>query len=138
MAKMSEDMKAVIRTLEDLDDFCSKAAVSGVLTGKPMTITLEKFKRPRTNDQNAKLHVLFRELAEHTGHSPEEIKEFFKQEFGPKAAIKLKVPMTHAYASTRRMVPVSTTLYSVDQLNEMIERVYQVGAQAGCQFEEAT
>jgi hypothetical protein len=115
-------MKAVIRTLQDLDAFCDKAARDGVITGQPLTVTLENFKRPRTVDQNSKLHVLFRELANHTGYTEKEIKDYFKSEYGPSKAIEI--------AGEMRVIPKGTSEYTIDELNDMIDRVQQVSAEA--------
>jgi hypothetical protein len=129
-------MKAVIKTLQDLDNLVAKIGKEGLLTGKPMTLTLTKFRRPRTLEQNAKLHAMFRELAEHVGETEHFVKEYMKAEFGPKRVVKFKVLQTNVMAEKARAVPMSTSDYTVDQLNEMIERVYQCGAFAGVQFQE--
>lgn len=121
-------MKAVIRTRDDLDNFADQAARDGILTGQPLTVTLTKFYRPRTLDQNALMHVLFRQLAEHTGHTEAEIKDYFKAEFGPSKAIEI--------AGAIKVIPMGTSEYKLDQCNAMITRIHQVAAECGCKLEE--
>ncbi len=121
-------MKAVIRSIEDLEAFARKAAIAGVLTGDQLTVTLKKFHRPRTNDQNAKLHAMFGDLAEHTGFSAKDIKDYFKTEFGIYKPVRIKP------GDPARMIPKGTSEYNVTEMSQMVERVYQVGAEAGCVF----
>jgi len=105
-------MKRVVKTLEDLDNFANDAARQGVFTGQALTVTLTKFRRPRTLEQNSKLHALFRELAEHTGYSESEIKDYFKDTFGPTIAIRIGKYRRHdrRRGRTENTVPKGTSL----------------------------
>lgn len=128
-------MRAVVRSLDDLHAFADRCAREGVLDGKPMTVSIRKFHRPRTVDQNKKLHAMFRDLAEHTGYSESNIKDYFKAEFGPTMALNLpKIDDTADYGPVN--VPKGTSRYTVQEMSAMVERVYQVGAECGCVFSE--
>jgi hypothetical protein len=54
-------------------------------TGKRVEITVEKITHPRTNGQNRYYWgVVVKEIAQHTGHDPEQIHELLKQMHSPK------------------------------------------------------
>ncbi len=46
-------------------------------------VTLERYSKPRTGAQNDTLHLWFREIAEHTGYTEEQVKDEMKERFGP-------------------------------------------------------
>jgi len=121
-------MKAVVKTILDLENLVRKIDQDQLLNGKAMTVTLTPFRRPRSIDQNSKMHVLFRELADHCGYSEAEIKEYFKSEFGPAKILEI--------AGNMKVIPKGTSEYSIDECNRMIDRIYQVAAEAGCQLPE--
>ena len=123
-------MRGVVRTLEDWDAFGAKLSRKGQFTGKPLTVTVTEFRRPRTIDQNSKLHAMFHDLANHTGYRPSVIKDFFKSEFGPQQVVPI--------GKHDVVIAKSTTEYTLEELSEMIERVYQVGADCGCVFQGET
>lgn len=127
-------MRAVVRSLEDLQAWIEKLAREGILTGKPLTVSIREFHRPRTLDQNAKLHAMFRDLAEHTGFTEGEIKDYFKSEFGPKMSIALPAYGQPGQPDPR--IPKGTSRYTVQEMAAMLERVYQVGAECGCRFSD--
>jgi len=95
---------------------------------KPHLVSISPYKPPRSNDQNALLHCLFRELAHHTGHTEEEIKTYFKSEFGVKKVLKI--------GDKPKVIAKSMTEYSRMEMMELIDRVHQVGAECGCVFSE--
>lgn len=117
-------MRAVIRTKRDVMRFANQ--VADKLDGKPYTMLVKKFHRPRSIDQNAKMHVMFRILGEYTGHSESEIKAYFVDEFGPKKKLSF----------ADKMVPMGTSEYDVHEASDMIEQLHRVGAEVGCLFEE--
>ena len=100
----------------------------GRMNGKPHTLTLEAFKRPRTNDQNAKLHAMIRDLAIHTGHAESDIKEYLKDEFGFHKSIEI--------GGKERSIPKGSSEWSVEECSMMIERLYQIGAECGCTYQK--
>ena len=119
-------MRFVIRNRNQLIQAADKFAA--VNDQKPYTLTIEPLKRPRTTPQNAKFHAMIDELACHTGHSPAEIKDFVKTEFGHYKTIKIGEDFAD--------VTISTADYTVEQMQAMIERLYQLGADCGCEFRE--
>lgn len=90
----------------------------------PFTLILEPYRRRKTVSQNNLWHGLLRQLANHTGHSMEEMKRYMEEEFGPVIEVN------------GRMVTKSSAEYTREELSEMIDRTYQVGAQAGAQLFE--
>lgn len=119
-------MRGVVRTALDLQRFC--AMVEAKLDGKPYTITVKRFHRPRTTDQNAKFHAMVRDLADHIGYSVAELKEIIKVEFLPTVTGQIG-----ELAYTR---PMSTSDLTVQAMSELIEHVYELGAQVDCVFQD--
>jgi hypothetical protein len=62
-----------------------KAHLASFPTGKRVEITVEKLTHPRSNGQNRYYWgVVVQEIAQHTGHDPEQVHELLKQMFSPK------------------------------------------------------
>jgi len=56
-----------------------------LLNEKPVEVSIEKRKHPRTNHQNRYYwDVVVKEIAQHTGHDPEQTHELSKQIFPPR------------------------------------------------------
>jgi len=91
-----------LRALGDLD------------LSKCYEVVIRPWKAKRTDEQNAFWHVLIGKVASATGNDAETIKDFFKNEFGPK-----RVVMIHGEA---RAVPKPSSAYSVEEMSEVIER----------------
>lgn len=71
---------------------------------KRVEVTVEKITHPRSNQQNRYYWaVVVKEIAQHTGHDPEQVHELLKQMFSP----KWYVPS--AYGLDRGGIPTSTT-----------------------------
>ena len=118
-------MKAVVRTNEDLLKFIN--TVSDRLDGRPWTISLKKFHRPRTLPANAKFHAMNRELALHLGYSESQMKSVIKSEFGPIESTMIGPRIVD--------MPKETAEYTVTEMQAMIEQLYQLGAEVGCVFQ---
>lgn len=133
-AKQAETqaMRKIVNNQEQLRAALMK--IADIRVEKPLEIIVKPWKRPRTLEQNAKLHAMFRDLAVHTGHTEADIKEYMKLTFGPSKTVVL-APDARGPRHGRRM-PKGTSEYSVDELAEMIERTYQVGADVGCEWSE--
>lgn len=119
-------MRAVIRNRNDLFRFAE--SVDAKLDGKPYTITVKRFHRPRTLEQNAKLHAMINELADHCGYTASEMKDIVKAEFAKEVERRI--------ANRSIRIPQPTSEMTVMDMSEMIERLYQLGAEVGCQFTE--
>ncbi len=122
-------MKFVVRSQLGLIERCSKIPE---WDGKPYTVTIEPFKRPRTNPQNAKLHAMIRELAQHTGYTEKEMKDVAKAAYYPSKHLKRP-----GHQPTKYVVPKSTAELNVEEASEVVERLYQLGAEIGCVFQSA-
>ena len=118
-------MKAVVRTNEDLLKFIN--TVSDRLDGRPWTISLKKFHRPRTLPANAKFHAMNRELALHCGYTESRMKIILKSEFGPIESKQVGPRIVDT--------PKETAEYTVTEMQAMIEQLYQLGAEVGCVFQ---
>ena len=122
-------MKACVNTVNNALNFINRHR-SMFDSGKPFTIEIKPFKQPRTLSQNAKIHAMFNELAEATGHTPNEIKEYIKSEFCPRKTIEIGGRIID--------VPMGTSELSAAQMSNFVENIYQVGAMAGVVFQEDT
>lgn len=118
-------MRAVIRNANDLGNFVDR--VLDKLDGRPYTITIKRFHRPRSYDQNKKFHAMIRDLAEYTGYGEAELKDILKRQFLPMKVLQIG---EHKYEA-----PKSTAELTVNEMADLIERVYQVGHEIGCLFE---
>jgi hypothetical protein len=64
-------------------------------TGKRVEVTVEKLSRTRTNNQNRYYWgVIIKEIAQHTGHDPEQVHEYLKFRFSPKMHFNLPIRAT--------------------------------------------
>jgi hypothetical protein len=96
--------------------------------GKPYEVVVRPFKRKRTLSQNAKMHAMMRELAQHIGYSDGELKDYIKSEHGPKKTITI--------GDEHSTVPVSTKDYNVSECGDIIEVLFRLGAECGCSYSE--
>lgn len=118
-------MRFAIRTKADLLHMVDK--VVPTLDGKPYTLVIKPFHVPRSLDQNKKMHAMIGELADFCGYSRNRMKEIVKNEFGPKEVVEVG----------QRVVDITkgTSDYDVHEMSEMIERLYQLGAELGHVFQ---
>jgi len=77
----------------------------------------------RSREQLAFLHVAVRALAEHTGARESDLKEHFKQEYGPEAIVTLP--------NRDCRVRKSWADYSMAEASEMLEHVIRTAAECG-------
>ncbi len=120
-------MKAVVRSRQDLNSWVYRVCEQlGDNFDKPYTVTIQKFHRPRTTDQNAKVHAMFRELARFTGHSEADVKDYIKAEFGPTRQVKI--------GKYTNQVPAGSSTWNVETCSMIIEELYRIGAEIGCEF----
>ena len=72
---------------------------------KRVEVTVQKITHPRSNSQNRYYWaVIVKEIAQHTGHDPEQVHELLKQMFSPKWHI-----LTNSHATIGTAIPTSTT-----------------------------
>jgi len=71
---------------------------------------------------------MLRDLADHTGHTESEMKDWAKAELGLTKVITV--------GSNVVEVPLPSSEYTVQQLSELIERIYQTGSEVGCVFQD--
>lgn len=121
-------MKAVVRTRNELLRWVDQVAPEVEASQKPWTVTIKRFHRIRTLDQNGKFHAMCGELAAHVGHSPAEVKDYIKAECGWTKTIQI--------GSEIRDVPMGTSEMNVEQLSHLIEELYRIGAEVGCRYVE--
>jgi len=126
---MAAVKNAVVRSENDLHNFVQRTVdkLGTDLSGKPWTVSIRRFYRPRTTDQNRKFHGMIHDIATHVGYErPDDIKDFVKAEYGWKRSVKIGHVVTD--------IPMSTTEYTVDQFGHMIDRLYQLGAELGVEW----
>ena len=78
----------------------------------PVRVVLEKYEKARSLDQNGLFHGWCGEIAEQTGHSTQEVKDAFKQEFAPKVA-----------GPTGMMIPLGTSKMTTVQMTDFLTQV---------------
>ena len=77
-------------------------------------MTVEKLKHPRTNSQNGYYWgVVVKEIAQHTGHDPEQIHELLSLKFSPR---------WHFPAEGVASIPTSTTRLDTIAFTDYIEK----------------
>ncbi len=122
-------MRAVCRTRNDCYRFVDRVANGlGETFDKPQLITMVTYKPPRSIEQNALLHCLFREVAKHVGRPEDEIKEIFKYQYGTMKKLELYGDVTY--------VPKGTSEYNKQELSDMVEQVYRKGVEWGVEFQD--
>lgn len=117
-------MRFIVKTDAQLLDCLSR--IREALDGKPWQITLKRFKRDRTLDQNAKAHAMIRDLALHTGYTESQMKDIVKTEFAPVKSVMIGSRICN--------MPMGTSEMNVSEMAEFIEHLYQLGAEIGCGF----
>jgi hypothetical protein len=96
--------------------------------GSPMEVVVKPFRSRRSLDQNAKMHVMIRDLAAHLGYTQSELKDYLKHEYGPTKTLQI--------GETQKVIPLSTSEYNRAEAGEIIEILYMLGAECGYAFEE--
>lgn len=83
-------------------------------------VTVAPFKAKASGGQMAKWHAQIGEIARETGNDPGDVKDFLKNEFGPKNEVMIR--------GESRLVPKSSTRFTAEELSEMIDRTSQWAA----------
>jgi hypothetical protein len=92
-------------------------------------VIVRPYKSSRSMEQNNLLHSWLREIAEETGHTVEEIKDYVCSEYlGSREYLGIN--------GTPKRRLVSTSELSVEEMSALIERVAQLGAEVGAQLPE--
>ena len=120
-------MKRVVHSLK------AASAAFGVMSmacpwDKPYMLSLTRYRPPKTNEQCALLHVLWREIAVQAGTTEDYVKAYFKERYGPQKVIEIK--------GESQRIKKSVAEYTRDEISSMIDRTYQVGAEWGVEFAE--
>jgi hypothetical protein len=90
--------------------------------GTPYEVIVRPYKSNRSLEQNNLLHSWLREIAEETGHTVEEIKDYVCSEYlGSREYLGIN--------GTPKRRLVTTSELSVEEMSALIERVAQLGAQ---------
>ena len=95
----------------------------------PYEVIVRPYKSSRSIEQNNLLHSWIRAIAEETGHSVEEIKDYVCSEYlGSREYLGIN--------GTPKSRLVTTSELSVEEMSALIERVTELGAQVGAQLPE--
>lgn len=89
----------------------------------PMCVIIKEYKNQRSLEQNSKLHAMLTNIANETGHSVEEIKDFLMKNFG---WVKM-----YEFNGQTNLLRMSTTDLSVTDMSIFIEQVNAWSAQQG-------
>tara|TARA_R110000824_G_scaffold180546_3_gene361023 strand:+ start:3078 stop:3458 length:381 start_codon:yes stop_codon:yes gene_type:complete len=107
---------------------CIEAIEEITLDGKEQEVIIREHKNSRSVEQNNLFHAIIRAIADSTGHSVEEIKEYVCQEYLG------TVEYTGLDGSERSRVK-STSELDVEGMSGLIERVKQLGDQLNIRME---
>ena len=92
-------------------------------------VIVRPYKSRRSIEQNNLLHSWLREIAQETGHTVEEIKDYVCSEYlGSREYLGIN--------GTPKRRLVTTSELSVEEMSALIERVAQLGAEQGVQLPE--
>lgn len=91
-----------------------KAFIDQLDPTKLWEVTIRPFAAKRSVEQNALFHALVQEIAGSTGNDPDTVKDYLKDRFGPRRLVTVH--------GEERLVPKSTTQYSVEEMSELIDR----------------
>ena len=95
----------------------------------PYEVIIRPYKSGRSVEQNNLLHSWLRAIAEETGHTVEEIKDYVCSEYlGSREYIGIN--------GTPKRRLVTTSELSVEEMSSLIERVAQLGAEVKAQLPE--
>ena len=115
-------MKKVIRNYDDAERFIRRINFGA----KPMLIECKLYRPPRTLSQNAKLHAMIGELANHIGYSASELKDWLKWEYGAKKFFR--------FGSHEKLIPKSTAEYTKLEMIDFIDQVDRLAIENGFTF----
>ena len=115
------DMKLLLtqKSLTQIQEYLSKCVESD----ERFLVTVGKYKSNRSLEQNAKLHGLLRDIAQFTGNTVGEIKDYVCGEFLGE--------QTYEWQGQTRTRRVPTSELSVTEFGELIERVQQLAVELG-------
>lgn len=89
--------------------------------GKRLVVSLERYRKNRTPPQNRYYFgVVLKVISLHTGHSPEELHDFFKHEFNSKFERLGKVEV---------WIPQSTADLNTQEFSDYIENIKRFAAE---------
>jgi hypothetical protein len=91
-----------------------KAFVDELPQDQLWEVTVSRYNAKSSAGQMGKWHAMIGEIARATGNDPAAVKDFLKNEFGPKREVVI-----HGEC---RVVPKSSTQYSAEEMSEMIDR----------------
>lgn len=111
-----------ILKLNDSEGFKKECAL---YEGKQVVLTLDRWKNPRSNDQNRYYWgVVLKMMADETGNTPEEVHDLMRGEFLPGTRITMKL----AKDSLVTKVRTSTSDLDTIAFTEYIEKIRQFAA----------
>ena len=121
-------MKRYVIRSEDIKWRCIDAVTDIDVDGKKQEVVIREHKNSRSVEQNNLFHAILRALAESTGHSVEEIKEYVSQEYLG------SVEYTGLDGTPRTRVRGTSEL-DVEEMSGLIERVKQLANQLDVRME---
>lgn len=90
----------------------------------PMQVTIQPKPTKRSLSQNARMHVMWHELANHLGYTGDELKEIMKLKYGPQAQIQFEGEL--------RVIPKPSAKYTKAESSAMMEHIQRLAAECGC------
>jgi len=107
-------MKRVVVTIDDMEPVHVEIARL-LRLGKQAQVEVTTYRRGRSLSQLRTQHMWYGEIADQTGHSPEEVKELLKAEFGPALVVHV--------GDRERSVPKPSSEYTKAEAWEYMTRI---------------
>ena len=101
------------RGVEQLRDMAERVRLLNPL--KPWRITIAPYRETRSLEANDRFHALIAEIASDTGNDPKWLKEWVKDEFGPRISVEV--------AGKVHSVPKPSRNYTVEEMTEVMTRL---------------
>jgi hypothetical protein len=98
-----------------------KVFVDSLPNEKLWEVAVRPHRSKRSLEQNALLHALLREIAAETGNEPGDVKDFFKDRYGPKKIVRI--------GEEEKLLSKGTSEYSTEEMAEFIDRCQAWAAQ---------
>lgn len=94
---------------------------------KAWLVSIKSYKSSRSREQNNTYWMWLTEIGDHLGYTPDELHEFCRNEYLPRAIITIKTKIN----TKVREVPMSTTKLSIEEMAQYMERIQQLAAEHG-------
>ena len=104
--------KHVVKGMDQLRQVAT--LIASLNPNKRWAVSISEHRERRSLEQNDRFHALIASVATETGNDPGAVKEFAKQEWGPKLSLTID--------GVVRTVPKPSRAYNVAEMSEVMDR----------------